>query len=237
MQQNKLFIDVSTNLCSVMLQKKEVLIERNSSGRGIHSEDLFRHIQSVCDEAEITVSTIESVFLTAGPGSYTGLRIGASAVKGLVFGREKTVKVYQMHTLPVFAMKTAENYQHGKIHAVMNARRKHLFHQSFTFNSSGVLVSDQEKAEILRITEVEEMVAADDIMTGTGLERLDETIRSITTLDPIEEDSTAALMKKLLENQLNIFEIAEESPFIEKVEPETFEPYYYSPGHTQVQRT
>jgi tRNA threonylcarbamoyl adenosine modification protein YeaZ len=232
---NSLFIDVSTNLCSVLLQKGTERVERLSSGRGIHSEDLFAHIQSVLAEAEISAGDISSIYLTAGPGSYTGLRIGASAVKGFVFGRKKTVSVYQMHTLPVFAIKA--ELATSTIHGVMNARRKHLFYQEFNIDEEGVLRSNADQAENLLITDVEKVVQPGDIVVGTGIERLDETVRSVLTLDPIEELNTAVLMLSLLENQLKAFQNPEESPFIEKVEPETFEPYYYSPGHAQVQHS
>lgn len=232
---NALLIDVSTNLCSVLLKRKTNAIGRFSSGRGIHSEDLFTHIQSVLTEADISAQDVSEIFLTAGPGSYTGLRIGASAVKGFVFGREKTVSVYHIHTLPVFAIK-AESAD-STIHGVMNARRKHLFYQPFTFDKNGVLRSEYERAENLPITEVEKLIQAGDSIVGTGIERLDDAILSVVSLDPIEELNSGALMLKLVENQMKIYQNRSESPFIEKVEPETFEPYYYSPGHSQVQRT
>jgi hypothetical protein len=140
-----------------------------------------------------------------------------------------------MHTLPVFAMKA--ELATSTIHGVMNARRKHLFYQEFNIDEEGVLRSNADQAENLLITDVEKVVQPGDIVVGTGIERLDETVRSVLTLDPIEELNTAVLMLSLLENQLKAFQNPEESPFIEKVEPETFEPYYYSPGHAQVQHS
>ncbi|MDZ7848847.1 MAG: tRNA (adenosine(37)-N6)-threonylcarbamoyltransferase complex dimerization subunit type 1 TsaB [Owenweeksia sp.] len=81
-------IETSTLNCSVALaQGGEVLsLRQENSDRYIHSETLHLFIQQVMQEAQLAVADVlEAVAVGKGPGSYTGLRIGVSAAKGLCY--------------------------------------------------------------------------------------------------------------------------------------------------------
>ena len=53
-------------------------VERRSDVRGVHSEALFRYIEELLAAASLRIQDIDAIAISAGPGSYTGLRIGAS---------------------------------------------------------------------------------------------------------------------------------------------------------------
>ena len=80
-------LETSTQQCSVALSKngkcisKKKLLSENFS----HSEKLHLFIQDVINEGGITISNLEAIAVSKGPGSFTGLRIGVSAAKGLCF--------------------------------------------------------------------------------------------------------------------------------------------------------
>ncbi|MCX6112884.1 MAG: tRNA (adenosine(37)-N6)-threonylcarbamoyltransferase complex dimerization subunit type 1 TsaB, partial [Proteobacteria bacterium] len=78
-----LVIDTSSTLglCSVA-DNFNVISEKYINAKSSHSEHLFINIQKVLSESKINFSEIDTVVYTAGPGSFTGLRIAYSAVKG-----------------------------------------------------------------------------------------------------------------------------------------------------------
>ena len=82
-----LHLETSTKQCSVALAHKgELLASRillNDSFS--HSEKLHLFISEVLQEAKLKSADLDAVAVSKGPGSYTGLRIGVAAAKGLCF--------------------------------------------------------------------------------------------------------------------------------------------------------
>ena len=104
-------IETSTAVCSVGLAR-QTDAQRNGLSDGlplqseksiieshIHSEKLLTLIQELCNEQKLKLSQLDGVAVSIGPGSFTGLRIGLSAAKGLCYALEK----------PLFAVPTFES--------------------------------------------------------------------------------------------------------------------------------
>lgn len=143
-----LAIDTANQRCSVALGNSAQLLARAEVADGYrHAEMLTVLIQEVLDSASITLAALDGIVLSAGPGSYTGLRIGASVAKGLCYGAN----------LPLLAIDTLEMMargyvaQHGPISPnqllvpMIDARRDEVFTAVFDadFNQkreSGALV-------------------------------------------------------------------------------------------------
>ena len=80
-------IETATKICSVALSENgKLLALKEEGGAYSHSEKLTVFIQEVLDKAGKTLKDIDAVAVSKGPGSYTGLRIGVSAAKGLCYG-------------------------------------------------------------------------------------------------------------------------------------------------------
>jgi tRNA threonylcarbamoyladenosine biosynthesis protein TsaB len=81
-----LAIETATELCGVALVHEQqcighrVVIEKN-----IHSERLMVLVDELLREADVPVRSLDGVAISIGPGSFTGLRIGLSAAKGLAY--------------------------------------------------------------------------------------------------------------------------------------------------------
>lgn len=71
--------------CSILLDAKN-FIELNYLQKHIHSEKLIDIIDSILKTANVELKHTKSIAVSMGPGSFTGLRIGLSAVKGIAFG-------------------------------------------------------------------------------------------------------------------------------------------------------
>src|SRR3989339_1696093 len=85
-----LFIETSTEVCSVALSKgselvREVVVKEPKA----HARLIAPMIESVLKESGIDISGTDAVVVSEGPGSYTGLRVGVSIAKGLCYGANK----------------------------------------------------------------------------------------------------------------------------------------------------
>ncbi|MBI3990983.1 MAG: tRNA (adenosine(37)-N6)-threonylcarbamoyltransferase complex dimerization subunit type 1 TsaB [Candidatus Omnitrophica bacterium] len=87
-----LAIDTSTSMLSVALgEDGKLLVEYNLFLPVRHSTLLIPILKEVLTRCGITIEEIDSFALSIGPGSFTGLRVGAATVKGLAFAQRKPV--------------------------------------------------------------------------------------------------------------------------------------------------
>ncbi|HTI59365.1 tRNA (adenosine(37)-N6)-threonylcarbamoyltransferase complex dimerization subunit type 1 TsaB [Mucilaginibacter sp.] len=99
-------IETATTVCSVALSKNgRVLAFKEADQRNIHAEKITIFVEEVLKDAGKTFNDIEAIAVSSGPGSYTGLRIGVSAAKGLSFALDK----------PLIAVETLETMAYGLI--------------------------------------------------------------------------------------------------------------------------
>ena len=83
---NTLLIETATQVCSVVLASEgRILARRDSDVPNAHSTRLSVFIQEVLDENRLSPRDLGAVCVSAGPGSYTGLRIGVSSAKGICY--------------------------------------------------------------------------------------------------------------------------------------------------------
>ncbi|MBN1946639.1 MAG: tRNA (adenosine(37)-N6)-threonylcarbamoyltransferase complex dimerization subunit type 1 TsaB [Bradymonadales bacterium] len=120
-----LALDTSTAVQSVALVTGETqAIERNlPAGRG-HTTSLLSSIDSVLREAGATPFDLDLVAIGIGPGSFTGLRIGMAAVKGLCLATGcPVVAVSSLATLAFGVVETRER----PVATVIDARKNQLY--------------------------------------------------------------------------------------------------------------
>ena len=80
-------LETATTNCSVSISKDNevIVLKENNAMNYSHSEQLHIFIKEALQEASLSFSDLDAVAISKGPGSYTGLRIGVSAAKGLCF--------------------------------------------------------------------------------------------------------------------------------------------------------
>ncbi|RBP51616.1 tRNA (adenosine(37)-N6)-threonylcarbamoyltransferase complex dimerization subunit type 1 TsaB [Arenicella xantha] len=81
-----LAIDTATSACSVAIRVNGVTYERFEVGSNVHSKVLLAMVQSVLQEAQLSVAELDAVAVSQGPGSFTGLRIGVGVAQGIAYG-------------------------------------------------------------------------------------------------------------------------------------------------------
>lgn len=165
-----LAIETSTPVCSVaLLASARGAWEKRIEGRGVHSERLFTYTDELLDRAGIGVFDLDAVLFSRGPGSYTGLRIGASAIKGFLYGRD--VPLYTFPTLFSFAAGLKLDSKPRDIFAVIDARRTHLYVQRFSWNGSKLKVKGE--ASVKELSSIKEELTEESVIVGTGWHRLE----------------------------------------------------------------
>lgn len=97
-----LHIETATQTCSIALSSKtQLLALAETHSANSHSSLISTYIEKVCTDASIELKDIEAVCVSKGPGSYTGLRIGVSAAKGICFALDKPL--ISLGTLQIMA--------------------------------------------------------------------------------------------------------------------------------------
>lgn len=171
--------ETSTNICSVAFQDCDGKFhEKRIQGRSVHSDNMFLFTQQLMQEHDFEIPDLDAVLVSNGPGSYTGLRIAASGIKGLMFGAK--VDLYAVNTLATFAM--GVNPQKGNIiHSIIDARRTHVYHQSFTFEEG---LKEISTAKVIELSELEQLLESEHMLVGTGIDRIDpKALEQITVFD------------------------------------------------------
>lgn len=85
-------IETATPICSVGLAEGErVIAEVSFDVKNLHDRVLAEAIQQMLRWCAVSLSEIEAFAVSAGPGSFTGLRLGMGVVKGLAFAQKKPV--------------------------------------------------------------------------------------------------------------------------------------------------
>ena len=124
-----LHLETATKVCSVALSLNGKLIsfKESNDDQFIHGEALSTYIIDVLSEATIELSQVVAVSISSGPGSYTGLRIGASTAKGLCFGLSiPLIAIPSLYSLIVLAK---QKHPKSTIYALFDARRMEVFSQ------------------------------------------------------------------------------------------------------------
>lgn len=129
-----LAIDTSAIVASAALYENDEPIAFCSQRSGLtHSETMLPIVRDLLRNAKTELSDIDLFAVSAGPGSFTGVRIGISTVKGLAFGTNKPC--VGVSTLEAMAWSIAPFCEGEIICPVMDARRDQVYNALFTYRN------------------------------------------------------------------------------------------------------
>lgn len=120
-----LSIETATKNCSVSLSiaGKLVACKEIAEENFSHAEKLHVYIEELLKENNQTLQDLSAIAISQGPGSYTGLRIGVSSVKGLCYGL--SIPLIALDTLEILARQIV--VEEGLIIPMLDARRMEVF--------------------------------------------------------------------------------------------------------------
>ncbi|NLR89794.1 tRNA (adenosine(37)-N6)-threonylcarbamoyltransferase complex dimerization subunit type 1 TsaB [Flammeovirga agarivorans] len=135
-----LSIDTSTTVCSVALHtlEGELLSYYEQHIDKSHSEYLSVMIKNITDNAGIAMTDLKAVAVSEGPGSYTGLRIGAATAKGLCYTLD--IPLIGVSTLASMALQVSYYAEsEDNICPMIDARRMEVYTALFTADMKEIL--------------------------------------------------------------------------------------------------
>lgn len=192
-----LHIETSSKNCSVAISDGEEILClcEEISENYKQSESLHTFIEWALEGAEIALKDLDAVSLGKGPGSYTGLRIGAASAKGFCYGLK----------IPLIATNSLEtmiepflNKDYDFIIPLIDARRMEVYTVVFE-GKTGEMLTETE-AKILDETSFQEFVGKKVIFVGDGAKKAKE-ILQLTNAEFNDSiyPSAKYLIKKALE--------------------------------------
>lgn len=133
-------IETATTSCSIALAMDgQALAFKEVDQRNIHAEVITLYIEQVLAEAKVTYAGLDAIAVSAGPGSYTGLRIGISTAKGLCYALDKPL--ISVDTLAAMAsgVSQVKNVQNNVLLCPMiDARRMEVY--TAVFSKAGEMI-------------------------------------------------------------------------------------------------
>lgn len=172
-------IDSSGLVASVAVAEDEILLaEYTVNYKKTHSQTLLPMLDEIAKMTELELSTIDVIAVAAGPGSFTGLRIGSATAKGLGLALKKPLV-----SVPTVAALAYNLWgSDALICPLMDARRNQVYTGVYRFEN-GKLITVQEQMAVA-VTEIAERLNALDekvIFLGDGVpvyrEILEETVK------------------------------------------------------------
>ncbi len=119
-------IETSTTVCSVSLSKNGTLVSFKEINNGYtHAENLHVFIEEIIKEASVTLKDIHAIAISKGPGSYTGLRIGVSAAKGLAYSLN--IPLIALDTLAIMTNSIVAKESAAVYCPMLDARRMEVY--------------------------------------------------------------------------------------------------------------
>ena len=163
-----LAFETTAKSCSVALHDGRKLLAESYQNSGLtHSQTLMVMAQDLLKVCGRTAAEVTHLAVAAGPGSFTGVRIGVSAAKGFAWGAE--LPVYGVSTLEAMA-ETLGVYQ-GYVCACMDARRNQVYNGLFYANSGTLERYSEDRAIALADLKLElEHLDGPIYLVGDGAE-------------------------------------------------------------------
>ena len=123
-----LALETSARACSAAVTQDGQILAACCQNSGLtHSRTLMPMVESMLKNADLTLDGMDAVAVAAGPGSFTGIRIGVAAAKGLAFSVDKPA--VGVSTLAAMARNAA--FFDGLIVCAMDARRSQIYNALF----------------------------------------------------------------------------------------------------------
>jgi len=162
-----LCLETTTTNCSVTLSVNgSVIAFLEDNGRQYsHAERLHVYIEQILRQEGIKETDLDAIAVSKGPGSYTGLRIGVSAAKGLCFALD--IPLLSTSTLEALARKL--NQVEGFVVSMLDARRMEVYSAVYTSRFDQIR---ETRAEILSETSFSEYLEQGKVhFIGNGVEK------------------------------------------------------------------
>ena len=162
-----LALESSAKAASAALMEDESLIAQYSQCSGLtHSRTLLPMVEDMLKNTEKKIADVDLIAVAHGPGSFTGIRIGVSTVKGLAWASDK--KCVGVSTLEAMAWHGVS--AGGLICPVMDARRSQVYNALFETDGDGrpVRLTEDRAVSLAELAEALKSYECAPLLVGDG---------------------------------------------------------------------
>ena len=172
-----LALDSSGLVASVAVMEDDTLIaEYTMNYKKTHSQTLLPMLDEIKKNIQLDLNSIDAIAVAAGPGSFTGLRIGSATAKGLGLALDKPL--IAVPTVDALAYNLYDTGEDTVICPIMDARRNQVYTGIYKFqNHEFVIIKEQDALSIQEILEILNGIGKKVIFLGDGVPVFKETIK------------------------------------------------------------
>lgn len=152
-----LAIDTTGSACSSALYDGGLVLAQEHFGEKGHAEMLLPQIETLLQEAGRTMAEVSRIAVTTGPGSFTGVRVGIAAARGLALALGCPIiglTSFEALAASILSHAGTANFplkKGDKFGIVLDARRGQVYAQDFVFAGAGVMPSPLTEPEVVDI--------------------------------------------------------------------------------------
>lgn len=136
---NLLALDTSSKACSVALVRNDKIDQVIELAERQQTKQILSQIQQLLKEASLVFNQLQALAFTCGPGSFTGIRLGASIIQGLAFG--VNLPVVPISTLQVIAQNAYLEFDVQQAAVAINAYGGKIYWGAYQLAETGQMVA------------------------------------------------------------------------------------------------
>lgn len=153
-------------------QNQEMIGQITLHQKNIHSRRLSLSLKQLLDHLQLSLRDINAIIVSAGPGSFTGLRIGYSFAKGMAHATN--LPIIEVPTLDIWA------YQLGQtevpVFSFINAHREEIFYAHYRWQEKQM--NRKGNYNIISFKSLPEVITKETIITGGDLDQFQEKFKA-----------------------------------------------------------
>lgn len=141
--QRFLALDSCTEACSVALALGDQVLSRYEVAPREHAQKLLPFIEQILADGGISLTDLDAIAFTRGPGSFTGVRICAATAQGLAYGAG--LPLIGVSTLQTMAQHACDEKGATEVVAAIDARMSEVYIAPYQRNAQGLMVAQQQE--------------------------------------------------------------------------------------------
>ncbi len=190
-------IDTATDMLNVALvEGKQLIAESRSAGKRAHGERLMPTIEGLLQELHWGLKDLSGIAICIGPGSFTGLRIGLAAVKGLAFATG--LPVVSVVTLDVLAIQA--KWWQFEIRPLIKAQGDEAYTATYKFEQQQLI--RKSAYELINLSALKTQLKKKTLLLTSGINNIEsfipEALKKRVEIVPPEEVKTSGWSVALL---------------------------------------
>ena len=206
-----LAIDCSSDLCLVVVKSDSGIIEKRTEGARSHSQNILAFIDELMLDAGLDFSQLDAIAVSAGPGSFTGVRLAVSIAKSLAWVDDN--KLINLSSLAVIAESYRLNTKpllNQKLAVLRDAKMQEAYTAVYHLTDTGLELEQAEK-----LVKLSELASWYQQSCGTALVISDTEQQLVDDLPLMAVNISANALISLAENAIRRGELVE----VDKLEP------------------